>query len=72
MLNVRLEIQRIPTVMKTTNVDFVEALRRQRNKTFRRFNMVFEDGVAHFEQHPVCKIFDEVIEELYGPQEETE
>jgi len=47
---------------------FLEALRKHPNRSFRRHILVFRDGVAQFEQDPICKAFDEILDELSGPQ----
>jgi hypothetical protein len=39
---------------------------RRPDKSFRRYNLVFKDGVANFEQDPIRKAFDEILEELLG------
>jgi hypothetical protein len=59
-------------VTKPSDRDFLEAIHRAPNKSFRRYNLVFENGVAHFEQDPICRAFDEILEELYGPSADQE
>jgi hypothetical protein len=60
-------------VKESPDQAFLEALMRKPNRSFRRYNLVLKDGVAHFEQDPICKAFDEVLGELCGlPSEDRE
>jgi hypothetical protein len=58
-------------VTKVDDKPFLEAMRRP-NRSFRRYNLIFRDGTAHFERDPICKALDEILEELCGPQEDQE
>jgi hypothetical protein len=54
-------------VRKSTDASNFEALLWVPSRSFRRYNLIFKDGAAQFVQDPICKAFDEIIEELYGP-----
>jgi hypothetical protein len=52
-----------------TNPDdkpFLERLKAHPNRSFRRYNLVIKDGEPVFERDPICKAFDEIVEELFG------
>lgn len=51
-------------VTEPSDKPFLEALMRRPNRSFRRYKLVFRDGVAHFERDPICEAFDEILEEL--------
>jgi hypothetical protein len=58
-----------------TNVDdkpFLERLKMHPNRSFRRYNLVFKDGEPVFERDPICKAFDEILEELFGYSSDQE
>jgi hypothetical protein len=46
---------------------FLERLMAQPNRSFRRYVLVFKDGEPVFERHPLCKAYDEILEEMFGP-----
>jgi len=59
--------KRISLVTELDDKPFLEALLRGPNRSFRRYNLIFKDGVAQFERDPICKAYDEILEELSGP-----
>ena len=67
MLGIRLGVRRLSMVTKVDDKPFLERLNVQPNRSFRRYNLVFKEGVPVFERDPICKAFDEVVEELFGP-----
>jgi hypothetical protein len=59
-------------VTKVDDKPFLERLKAYPNRSYRRYILVFKDGVPAFERDPICKAFDEILEELCGPQEDQE
>jgi hypothetical protein len=54
-----------------TTVDdkpFLERLKAQPNRNFRRYNLVLKEGVRYWSVTRSAKLFDEILEELCGPQ----
>ena len=60
--------------MVTTPDDksFLERLKAHPNRSFRRYNLVFKDGEPIFERDPICKAFDEIVEQLFGSPADEE
>jgi hypothetical protein len=54
-------------VTKVDDKPFLERLKAYPNRNYRRHILVFKEGVPVFERHPLCKAFDEILEELRGP-----
>lgn len=72
MLGIRLGVRQLSMVKKVDDKPFLERLKAQPNRSFRRYSLVFKDGEPAFEQDPICKAFDEILEELYGPPADQE
>ena len=51
---------------KPDDKPFLERLKARPNRSFRRYNLVFKEGEPVFERDPICKAFDEIVEELFG------
>jgi hypothetical protein len=59
-------------VTKVDDKPFLERLKAQPSRSFRRYILVFKEGVPVFERDPICKAFDEILEELYGSPADQE
>jgi hypothetical protein len=59
-------------VTNRPEISIIEALLKRPNRSFRRYTLVFRDGVAQFERDPIRKAFDEILEELGGPPADRE
>jgi hypothetical protein len=53
-------------VTKVDDKPFLERLKAQPSRSFRRYILVFKEGVPVFERDPICKAFDEILQELFG------
>jgi hypothetical protein len=53
-------------VTKSDDMASLEELLCGPNRSYRRYILTFKEGVAQFERDPICKLFDEVLEELCG------
>jgi hypothetical protein len=72
MLGIRLGVRRLSMVTKVDDKPFLERLKAQPNRSFRRYILAFKDGEPVFERDPICKAFDEIVEELCGPPADQE
>jgi hypothetical protein len=59
-------------VKKVDDQPFLERLKTYPNRNYRRHILVFKEGVPVFERDPICKAFDEILEELCGPTADQE
>jgi hypothetical protein len=51
---------------KPENPEMIRRVYAAPNRSFRRYILVFKEGVPMFERDPICKAFDEILEELFG------
>jgi hypothetical protein len=66
VLGLRLGLRRVSLVTELDDKPFLEALLRAPNRSFRRYDLIFKDGIAQFERDPICEAFDEILEEMFG------
>jgi hypothetical protein len=51
---------------------FLDRLKSHLNRNHRRYILVLKDGLPMFERHPLCKAYDEILDELFGPAPDPE
>jgi hypothetical protein len=59
-------------VTKVDDKPFLERLKAQPGRSFGQYILVFKEGMPVFERDPICKAFDEILEEPCGPLPDDE